>query len=415
MQVYNMIVLALEATVYFLFLITLLHWRHRIGIGVFITVLASMHFLETYLAATFYVSVPAATISPGSAVLFTGKLLMVLLLYIKEDASTVRQLIYGLLAGNVMAFVLAQILDLHVAPVRPDGSPADAVFLSELGILMMWGTSLLYLDSIAVILLYERLGGLMGRARLPRFFAAGATVLAFDQLGFYGVLHWLTSAPVSVFWGGLVAKMAMTILFVGMTGLYLYLFRADAVAGPVKGVGDVFADLTYRERYNELLARTGRDGLTGVSDRGRLEVEGPELVRDAVRAGDGVALMVIDADRFKDINDRYGHLRGDAVLRDIATVLTGAVRKVDRVYRFGGEEFVVICRGLGPIPAHAAAERIRAEIGRIEGPDESRAITVSIGLATAPEEGVSLLELISAADRRLYRAKAEGRNRVVGD
>src|SRR5689334_9433659 len=95
MQVYNMIVLALEATVYFLFLITLLHWRQRIGIGVFITVLGTMHFLETYLASAFYVPVPMATISPGSAVFFAGKLLMVLLLYVKEDAPTVRQLIYG--------------------------------------------------------------------------------------------------------------------------------------------------------------------------------------------------------------------------------------------------------------------------------------------------------------------------------
>lgn len=414
MELYNLIVLALEATVYFLFLITLLHWRHRIGIGVFITVLGTMHFLETYLASAFYVSVPMGTISPGSSVFFAGKLLMVLLLYVKEDAPTVRQLIYGLLVGNVMIFALGLVLGLHVGVMGPSGAPYDDAFLHELGLLMLWGTSLLYLDSIAIILLYERLGSIIGRHTMPRFFIAGAVVLAFDQIGFYGLLHWLTGAPPSVFWGGLAAKLTMNLLFAAMTGLYLYLFRSNMEEARVKGVGDVFNDLTYRERYQDLLARTGRDALTGVHDRGRLEVEGPELIREAVAGGIGISLMVVDADRFKDINDSYGHLRGDEVLKDIANVLTGAVRKVDRVYRFGGEEFVVICRGHGPKPALATAERIRAEISRIEGPDESRAITASIGVATAPEDGASLIELISAADRRLYRAKAEGRNRVIG-
>ncbi|MDB5552554.1 MAG: Diguanylate cyclase protein [Rhizobium sp.] len=202
MQFYNVVVLALEGVVYFLVLITLLHWRHRIGIGVFITVLGTMHFLETYLAATFYVQVPMATISPGSAVFFAGKLLMVLLLYVKEDAATVRQLIYGLLIGNLLSFVLGQILALHGGALTPMGVPSDEAFLRDLGILMMWGTSLLYLDSIGIILIYERLGSIMGRRMLPRFFVAGVLILAFDQIGFYGVLNLLTGAPASVFWGG---------------------------------------------------------------------------------------------------------------------------------------------------------------------------------------------------------------------
>ncbi|MCB1446493.1 MAG: GGDEF domain-containing protein [Rhizobiaceae bacterium] len=415
MQIYNMIVLALLAAVYFLFLITLLHWRHRIGIGVFITVLGTMHFMETYLASAFYVHVPMATISPGSAVLFAGKLLMVLLLYVKEDAATVRQLIYGLLVGNVMIFVLGQVLNLQIAPVTADGAPADERLLRELGILMMWGTSLLYIDSIAIILLYERLGGLLGRGTLPRFFLAGAMVLTFDQIGFFGLLHWVTDAPPSVFWGGLAAKMVMNALFVAMTGLYLHFFRSNVPVMASKGIGDIFNDLTYREKYQDLLARTGRDALTGVLDRGRLEFDGPELVREALRQGQGASLMILDADRFKEINDRHGHLKGDEVLRDIASALNGSLRRNDRVYRFGGEEFVVICRDLGPGPACEAAERMRGRIGAIATLGEGRTVTVSIGVATAPEDGTTLLELIAVADRRLYRAKAEGRNRVVGD
>jgi len=414
MQFYNVIVLALEGVVYFLVLITLLHLRHRIGLGVFITVLGTMHFLETYLAATFYVQVPMATISPGSAVFFAGKLLMVLLLYVKEDAATVRQLIYGLLIGNLLSFVLGLILALHGGALTPMGVPSDEVFLRSLGILMIWGTSLLYLDSIGIILLYERLGSVMGRRMLPRFFVAGALALAFDQIGFYGVLNLLTGAPANVFWGGLAAKMAMNLLFVALTGVYLTLFRSDGAAAPVKGISDVFNDLTYRERYQDLLARTGRDGLTGVHDRGRLEFEGPEIIREAVRTGRDISIMVVDADHFKEVNDRFGHLEGDEVLKRLAGILTGAVRKNDMVYRFGGEEFVILARDMGHRMAVDMAERIRSEIEKSIRAGNERTVTVSIGVSAAPEDGTSLLELISAADRRLYRAKAEGRNRVIG-
>jgi diguanylate cyclase (GGDEF)-like protein len=414
MQFYNMAVLAIEAVVYFLFLITLLHWRHRIGIGVFITVLATMHFLETYLASALYVPVGSVSISPGSVVLFAGKLLMVLLLYIKEDAATVRQLIYGLLVGNLMTYVVGLVLSMHVGAVGPDGSVYHDALLGDLGLLMLWGTSLLYLDSIAIILIYERLGPVLGRRTLLRFFLAGAIVLTFDQIGFYGMLHWMTGAPSSVFYGGLIAKMAANLLFAMLTGLYLYFFRSEAPKVAGKGIGDVFLNLTYRERYQELLARTGRDALTGVFDRGRLELEGPEAIRAAVCDGVGISLMIVDADRFKDINDRYGHLRGDEVLREVARVLTGVVRSGDSVYRFGGEEFVVLCRGLGASDAFDAADRIRHEIGRIRSLDEDLTVSVSIGVATAPKDGSGLLDLISSADRRLYRAKAEGRNRVIG-
>ena len=93
MEYFNLGLLALEAVLYFIVLITLLHYRQHIGIGVFIAVLGTLHFLETYLAAKFYVAVPFGVVSPGSVVMFSGKLTMTLLLYTKVDAATVRQLI----------------------------------------------------------------------------------------------------------------------------------------------------------------------------------------------------------------------------------------------------------------------------------------------------------------------------------
>ncbi|MDB5552555.1 MAG: hypothetical protein JWL86_2539 [Rhizobium sp.] len=208
--------------------------------------------------------------------------------------------------------------------------------------------------------------------------------------------------------------MAMNLLFVALTGVYLLLFRSDAAATSIKGISDVFNDLTYRERYQDLLARTGRDGLTGVHDRGRLEFEGPEIIREAVRNGREISIMVVDADLFKQVNDEYGHLEGDEVLKRLAGVLTGAVRKNDMVYRFGGEEFVILAQSMGHRLAVDTAERIRSEIEKNVKAGDERIVTVSIGVSAAPEDGKSLLELISTADRRLYQAKAEGRNRVVG-
>jgi hypothetical protein len=137
MQFYNFALMALEAVIYFVVLIMLLHFRARIGIGIFMTVLGTMHFLETYLAAKFYVELPFGAVSPGSAMMFAGKLLMILLLYIKEDATTVRQLIYGLLIGNFVCLIFGSVLALHSGGGPNGGVLADGDFLREMGVLMV--------------------------------------------------------------------------------------------------------------------------------------------------------------------------------------------------------------------------------------------------------------------------------------
>ncbi len=114
----------------FVALAALLRARSRIGLGAFFCALGVMHFLETYLASIFYVALPFGIVaSPGSTVLFTGKLMMLLLLYIREDAVVVRQPIYGLLFGNVLLFALAFVMRHHVLvsfrPTAPPVSPSS--------------------------------------------------------------------------------------------------------------------------------------------------------------------------------------------------------------------------------------------------------------------------------------------------
>ncbi|MGO4841823.1 GGDEF domain-containing protein, partial [Rhizobiaceae sp. 2RAB30] len=114
--------------------------------------------LETYLASVFYIELPFGMLSPGSTVLFSGKLAMLLLLYIKEDATTVRQPIYGLALGNMLMIGLVLLLRLHELAPLPDGRLPDIPFVDQMGWLMVWSTALLFIDAIVIIMLYERLG-----------------------------------------------------------------------------------------------------------------------------------------------------------------------------------------------------------------------------------------------------------------
>ena len=179
-------------------------------------------------------------------------------------------------------------------------------------------------------------------------------------------------------------------------------------------ISDVFDLLTYRERYEDLLARTGRDALTGAFDRGRLESQGRRVIDEAARTGRPASLLLIDIDHFKSFNDRFGHAAGDVVLRRIASEIMATVRATDLVFRFGGEEFVVIGEGLAGGAALALGERIRREIAASAEGTNSR-VTVSLGVATCAEDAADYDALFLIADQRLYAAKAAGRNCVIGE
>jgi diguanylate cyclase (GGDEF)-like protein len=165
------------------------------------------------------------------------------------------------------------------------------------------------------------------------------------------------------------------------------------------------------------------DPLTGVANRLRLE-EDLEMVtrRDFDRSG-GAALM-IDIDRFKAYNDHHGHLAGDAVLRRVAATLADHTRPSDRVYRFGGEEFLVLLPGASIIDALAVAERQRVAVEELgiatERPgrdDSDEVVTVSVGVArmTHAADGsvVRPDTWLKAADVALYESKVGGRNRIT--
>jgi diguanylate cyclase (GGDEF)-like protein len=411
----NLILLSVEAIVYFAVMAGLFRLRHRFGIGTFFCALGTMHFLETYLASIVYVQVLGGlTLSPGSIVLFSGKLVMLLLVYIREDAAAVRQPIYGLLFGNFLMVGLVVLIGYHLVVPTGERLP-DLGFMGEMGGLMVWGTILLFIDSILIILIYERSRDWLGGRQTIRIILSAAIVLTFDQLGFFTALHFLLGVPIGVLYGGWIAKMGAALAFGAMTGVYLSFIegpRLGRLSAP--NLSDIFDTLTYRQRYEALLKKTGRDSLTGVLDRGSFDQEGSAALAAASTAGRPASLLVIDIDHFKSLNDRHGHATGDLALRRIAGVLQAAIRDVDRVYRYGGEEFVVLCDGLAYSPAMVLAERLRRRIAMTALDDIAAGVTGSIGVATAPDDGTDLALLFATADQRLYAAKAAGRDRVVG-
>jgi diguanylate cyclase (GGDEF)-like protein len=156
------------------------------------------------------------------------------------------------------------------------------------------------------------------------------------------------------------------------------------------------------------------DPLTGLYNRRSLE-QMLELELDkARRLGYPVGLLFTDIDRFKSVNDQFGHLQGDKVLGAVARCLRRALRKTDVLARFGGDEFVALLPGCQPDAIGSVCEKLRVAVARLGMPALSgRQITVSVGGAAALGADADATLLIDAADRALYEAKAMGRNRVV--
>jgi len=169
-------------------------------------------------------------------------------------------------------------------------------------------------------------------------------------------------------------------------------------------------------RHAQLLNEARADAKTGLLNAATWEREAAAEIARAVRTSSPLAVVLLDLDRFKQVNDTYGHLVGDEVLRMIAGTMTGVLREYDLAGRFGGEEFVMLLPQTRATDALRIAERVRDHIARllISTPAGERVhVTVSIGVA-ALDAGSSreLTELLAAADAALYRAKSSGRDQV---
>ncbi len=167
------------------------------------------------------------------------------------------------------------------------------------------------------------------------------------------------------------------------------------------------------EQISGLSDKAMRDPLTSLLNRRAFHERLAEETDRSKRYGDHFALILIDVDRFKLVNDNFGHDIGDEVLRWIGRLLIEHTRAADTPFRIGGEEFAILAPATGPDVAHSVAERLIALVGEARPPVELELhVTMSAGHAACPEHGSTASRLYSLADQALLKAKAEGRNRV---
>ncbi len=171
------------------------------------------------------------------------------------------------------------------------------------------------------------------------------------------------------------------------------------------------------EAINDQLVRIAQtDALTGIDNRRRLDERLAETFEHSVRLAEPFAVVMCDLDRFKSVNDTYGHQAGDAVLQQFARLLEQKARAIDWVGRYGGEEFLIILPGADLSDARAVADRVRraVEACTFTFDDVEIRRTMSCGVAAWPHSRLhDVGSVVRAADDALYRAKADGRNRVV--
>jgi diguanylate cyclase (GGDEF)-like protein len=170
-----------------------------------------------------------------------------------------------------------------------------------------------------------------------------------------------------------------------------------------------------RRLNDELLIRATTDALTGLANRRQLDSDLQSLSLPRADGVGSVGFVMLDLDHFKRLNDELGHAVGDAALRSVAAELQRVVRRRDTIYRYGGEEFLVIMRDASLSVATATGERIREAIADLEilgGAGANDRLTISCGVAFSPARREHWDGVLAAADSALYEAKATGRNRV---
>ena len=182
----------------------------------------------------------------------------------------------------------------------------------------------------------------------------------------------------------------------------------------LEAVADICATAIQNAHYVERVKQLAYlDGLTGIFNRRFFELRVLEEIDRARRFNGGMAVVMVDIDQFKRLNDEFGHLLGDEVLRQVSSMFHQQLRKIDVVCRYGGEEFAILLSQTNPQHALAVAEKLRRLVETWQFPGVPQCVTISAGVATYPDHGTTRDELVKSADAGLYAAKQGGRNRVL--
>ncbi|HYN15081.1 MAG TPA: diguanylate cyclase [Terriglobales bacterium] len=189
---------------------------------------------------------------------------------------------------------------------------------------------------------------------------------------------------------------------------------APADVNALESVTDICATAIQNARYFDRVRQLAYlDGVTGIFNRRYFELRIAEEIARSSRHGLTFSVIMVDIDHFKQLNDEFGHLLGDEVLRQVSAILSQQLRKSDVLSRYGGEEFAIITPETGLESALAVSDKLRRVVESWHFPGVARPVTISAGVAEYPVQGGTRDQLVKSADEALYAAKQSGRNRVV--
>jgi len=197
------------------------------------------------------------------------------------------------------------------------------------------------------------------------------------------------------------------------------LMAANVLNSPKAVAMSVYIIRAFLKLRETLRHQSIRDPLTGLFNRRYMESHLASLVEQAAARGKPIAVLILDIDYFKAVNDSHGHDAGDDVLREFSLRIRKSIRNIDLACRYGGEEFVIVMPETDVAVATMVAERIRRRIASepfaIQQGARKLEVTISIGIAAIGAAGDNAAAILKRADAALYRAKRDGRNRVVPD
>ena len=273
---------------------------------------------------------------------------------------------------------------------------------------------------------YSGLLGLMGLVTLTGSTNSIIHMLSVSMAtGYAGGISGRNAGRVQIAIGQVCLALLPTALGLWLEGSIGYRVLAVAMVAMILGLAEISAT-THRIVVQALIGRRDKsllaekferlaryDNLTGLENRMAMQMRLREIFETTEKHADAVAILWMDVDRFKEINDSLGHMVGDRLLRAVAERLNDVVQGRGRIARFGGDEFVIICPDTDRVTAATIAQEIIAYFAHgFDLGDHHLQMTASIGYAVAPQDGRDMDELMQHADLALYEAKGAGRNRA---